>query len=85
MPHAEDKAVSITDVISTAMVFTVLQGARGKLSSHTNEHITTNFSGGDNIVDEMTVKHTIPGACRPENLSVSSRLRTLVSSGILVV
>lgn len=55
------------------------------MSSHTNEHITTNASAGDNNVDEMTFKHTIPGACRPGNPSVNSSLGSILSGGILAV
>lgn len=54
----------------------------GQVSIHINEHIITNPSGGDNTVDEMSFEHTGPGACRPGNLSVSSRLRILLSCGI---
>lgn len=76
--------MGLTDVVSTPMVFTV-SWELGKVSTRTNEHIITNLSAGDNILDEMTLKHTIPGACRPENPSVNSRLRTLLSSDVLVV
>lgn len=74
--------MSLVDVISVPMVFTILWGVKGQVSIHINEHIITNPSGGDNTVDEMSFEHTVPGACRPGNLSVSSRLRILLSCGI---